>query len=32
VRFIAEERDEDLISLTSAISANVDRIFGSFLP
>ena len=32
VRFIAEERDEDLISLTLAISANVDRIFGSFLP
>ncbi|MFM7492238.1 MAG: TatD family hydrolase, partial [Actinomycetota bacterium] len=32
LRFIAEEREEDLTSLTSAISANVDRIFGSFLP
>lgn len=32
LRFIAQEREEDLTSLTAAISANVDRIFGSFLP
>jgi TatD DNase family protein len=30
VRFIAQERDEDLVELTSAISANAERIFGSF--
>ena len=30
VRFIAAERGEDLVTLTSAISANADRIFGSF--
>ena len=32
VRFIAAERGEDLVTLTSAISANADRIFGSFQP
>jgi TatD DNase family protein len=32
LRFIAQEREEDLTSLTAAISANIDRIFGSFLP
>ena len=32
VRFIAAERGEDLAALTSAISANADRIFGSFQP
>ena len=30
VRFIAAERGEDLATLTAAISANADRIFGSF--
>ena len=30
VRFIAQERDEDLVELTSAISVNAERIFGSF--
>ena len=30
VRFIAAERGEDLVTLTAAISANADRIFGSF--
>lgn len=32
VRFIAAERGEDLATLTAAISANADRIFGSFQP
>jgi len=32
VRFIAAERGEDLVTLTAAISANADRIFGSFQP
>jgi TatD DNase family protein len=32
LRFIAEERGEDLATLTSAISANAERIFGSFQP
>lgn len=32
LRFIAAERGEDLVTLTAAISANADRIFGSFLP
>lgn len=32
LRFIAEERGEDLVTLTSAISANAERIFGSFQP
>jgi TatD DNase family protein len=32
VRFIASERDEDLETLTAAISTNADRIFGSFQP
>ena len=32
VRFIAAERGEDLVTLTTAISANADRIFGSFQP
>lgn len=32
LRFIAAERGEDLAALTSAISANADRIFGSFQP
>lgn len=32
VRFIAAERGEDLVNLTAAISANADRIFGSFQP
>jgi TatD DNase family protein len=32
VRFIAVERGEDLFTLTAAISANADRIFGSFQP
>lgn len=30
VRFIADERGEDLSELASAISSNADRIFGSF--
>lgn len=30
LRFIATERDEDLITLANAISANAERIFGSF--
>lgn len=30
LRFIAAERGEDLVTLTAAISANADRIFGSF--
>jgi len=30
LRFMAEERGEDLIDLTNAISENVDRIFGPF--
>ena len=30
LRFMAEERDEDLDSLCAAISANAERIFGSF--
>jgi len=30
VRFIAAERGEDLATLTAAISANAERIFGSF--
>ena len=30
LRFMAEERGEDLIELTNAISGNVDRIFGPF--
>jgi TatD DNase family protein len=30
VRFITAERGEDLATLTAAISANADRIFGSF--
>ena len=30
VRFIAEERNEDLVELATAISANAERIFGSF--
>ena len=32
LRFIAAERGEDLATLTAAISANADRIFGSFQP
>jgi TatD DNase family protein len=32
LRFIAEERGEDLATLTLAISANAERIFGSFQP
>lgn len=32
LRFVAEERGEDLATLTSAISANAERIFGSFQP
>ena len=32
LRFIAAERSEDLVSLTRAISANANRIFGSFQP
>ena len=32
LRFIAAERGEDLVTLTAAISANADRIFGSFQP
>jgi TatD DNase family protein len=30
LRFMAEERGDDLIELTNAISSNVDRIFGPF--
>ena len=30
LRFMAEERGDDLIELTNAISVNVDRIFGPF--
>ena len=30
LRFMAEERGDDLIELTDAISSNVDRIFGPF--
>lgn len=30
LRFMAEERGDDLIELTTAISVNVDRIFGPF--
>ncbi len=30
LRFIAAEREEDLATLTNAISANAERIFGSF--
>ena len=30
LRFMAEERGEDLIELTNAISSNVNRIFGPF--
>ena len=32
VRFIAAERNEDLVLLTKAISENAERIFGSFQP
>jgi TatD DNase family protein len=30
LRFMASERGEDLIEITSAISNNLDRIFGPF--
>jgi TatD DNase family protein len=30
LRFMASERGEDLIEMTSAISNNIDRIFGPF--
>jgi TatD DNase family protein len=30
LRFMAEERGDDLIELAEAISSNVDRIFGPF--
>jgi TatD DNase family protein len=32
LRFIATERNEDLVTLTEAISENANRIFGSFQP
>jgi TatD DNase family protein len=32
LRFIAAERNEDLVPLTKAISENAERIFGSFQP
>jgi TatD DNase family protein len=32
LRFIAAERNEDLVTLTEAISENANRIFGSFQP
>jgi TatD DNase family protein len=32
LRFIAAERGEDLATMTAAISANAERIFGSFKP
>jgi TatD DNase family protein len=32
VRFIAQERGDDLTELTTALSDNAERIFGSFQP
>ena len=32
VRFIAQERGDDVAALATALSNNADRIFGSFLP
>lgn len=32
VRFIAQERGDDLVELTTALSNNAERIFGSFQP
>jgi Tat protein secretion system quality control protein TatD with DNase activity len=30
VRFVADQRDQDLDELCDALSANAERIFGSF--